>query len=46
MRIPDIDQQFILELVASEYGLAAVLAQELDRKKSAVAYASRTLTPA
>ncbi|CAF0913458.1 unnamed protein product [Didymodactylos carnosus] len=46
MCIPDFDQQFILELDASDYGLGAVLAQELDRKKSVVAYASRTLTPA
>ncbi|CAF4220020.1 unnamed protein product [Didymodactylos carnosus] len=46
MRILHFNQQFILELDASEYGLGAVLAQELDRKKSVVAYASRTLTPA
>ncbi|CAF4321671.1 unnamed protein product [Rotaria sp. Silwood2] len=45
MKTPNFNEPFILELDACEYGLGAVLAQEYDKKKFVIAYASRTLSP-
>ncbi len=45
MSTPNFKESFILELDACEYGLGAVLAQEYDKKKFVIAYASRTLSP-
>ena len=45
MSTPNFKEPFILELDACEYGLGAVLAQEYDKKKFVIAYASRTLSP-
>ncbi|CAF4360607.1 unnamed protein product [Rotaria sp. Silwood2] len=46
MNTPNFNEPFILELDACEYGLGAVLAQEYDKKKFVIAYASRTLSSA
>ncbi|CAF3658600.1 unnamed protein product [Rotaria sp. Silwood1] len=46
MNTPNFNEPFILELDACEYGLGAVLAQDYDKKKFVIAYASRTLSPA
>jgi hypothetical protein len=46
MSTPNFNESFILELDACEYGLGAVLAQEYDKRKLVIAYASRTLSPA
>ena len=45
MSTPNFKEPFILELDACEYGLGAVLAQEYDKRKFVIAYASRTLSP-
>jgi hypothetical protein len=45
MSTPNFNEPFILELDACEYGLGAVLAQEYDKRKFVIAYASRTLSP-
>jgi hypothetical protein len=44
MSTPNFNEPFILELDACEYGLGAVLAQEYDKRKFVIAYASRTLS--
>lgn len=44
MSTPNFNEPFILELDACEYGLGAVLAQEYNKKKYVIAYASRTLS--
>ncbi|CAF1521526.1 unnamed protein product [Adineta ricciae] len=44
MATPNFNEPFILELDACEYGLGAVLAQEYDKRKFVIAYASRTLS--
>ena len=46
MSTPNFDEPFILELDACEYGLGAVLAQEYDKRKFVISYASRTLAAA
>lgn len=46
MSTPNFNQPFILELDACDYGLGAVLAQEYDKRKFVIAYASRTLSSA
>ncbi|CAF3796274.1 unnamed protein product [Rotaria sp. Silwood1] len=46
MNTPNFNEPFILELDACEYGLGAVLAQEYNKKKFVIAYASRTLSSA
>ncbi|CAF1502254.1 unnamed protein product [Adineta steineri] len=46
MSTPNFNQSFILELDACEYGLGAVLAQEYNKQKFVIAYASRTLSSA
>jgi hypothetical protein len=46
MSTPNFDEPFILELDACEYGLGVVLAQEYNKQKFVIAYASRTLCPA
>ena len=46
MSTPNFNEPFILELDACEYGLGAVLAQEYNKQKFVIAYASRTLNPA
>ena len=46
MSTPNFNELFILELDACEYGLGAVLAQEYNKRKFVIAYASRTLSPA
>ena len=45
MSTPNFNEPFILELDACEYGLGAILAQEYDKRKFVIAYASRTLSP-
>ncbi|CAM4797928.1 unnamed protein product [Rotaria magnacalcarata] len=44
MSTPNFNEPFILELDACEYGLVAVLAQEYNKMKHVIAYASRTLS--
>ncbi|CAM4850035.1 unnamed protein product [Rotaria magnacalcarata] len=44
MSTPNFNEPFILELDACEYGLGAVLAQEYNKMKYVIAYASRTLS--
>ncbi|CAF1088285.1 unnamed protein product [Didymodactylos carnosus] len=42
---PNFDYPFMLQLDASDYGLGAVLAQNIERKEHVIAFASRTLQP-
>ena len=43
---PDFERPFNLQTDASDYGLGVALTQEVDGQDRAIAYASRTLTPA
>ncbi|XP_053406187.1 protein NYNRIN-like [Mercenaria mercenaria] len=45
LKLPDLDQTFILRVDASDLGLGSVLLQESDGEKLPVAYASRKLLP-
>ncbi len=46
LRSPDFSKTFILQTDASDEGLGVVLSQEQNGQECAIAYASRTLTPA
>ena len=46
MSTPNFKEPFILELDACEYGLGAVLAQEYNKRKFVISYASKTLSTA
>ncbi|CAF1027404.1 unnamed protein product [Rotaria magnacalcarata] len=46
MHTPNFSYPFILELDACEYGIGCILTQEYEKKKYAIAYASRTLSSA
>ena len=46
MSTPNFNEPFILELDACDHGLGAVLAQEYDKRKFVISYASRTLAAA
>ena len=45
LKLPDLNQEFLLRTDASEKGLGAVLLQDVDGCKKPVAYASRKLLP-
>ncbi|CAF4468437.1 unnamed protein product, partial [Didymodactylos carnosus] len=42
---PNFDYPFMLQLDACDYGLGAVLAQNIEHREHVIAYASRTLQP-